>query len=133
MSLKSVQLVGDHKGDPAKELLTKFGKLDDVDVKMNRILVAYYIRPEKTKSGIYLTDTTRKEDEWQGKVGLVLKLGPSAYADDKTFAPEDAVAIGDWVMFRPSAGLDCQIRGHKCKLVFEGDIEMRISSPDAVF
>lgn len=133
MSLKSVQLVGDHKGDPAKELLAKFGKLDDATVKMNRILVAYYIRPEKTKSGIHLPDSVRKEDEWQGKVGLVIKLGPSAYADPNLFAPEDAVSVGDWVMFRPSAGLDCQIRGHKCKLLFEGDIEMSISSPDTVY
>lgn len=134
MSLKKVQLVGDHKGDPAKELLEKFAGIKiDARAKMNRILVAYYVRPEKTKSGIILTDNFRKEDEYQGKVGLVVAMGPSAYADANMFAPEDKVSVGDWVMFRPSAGLDCQIRGHKCKLLFEGDIEMDMSSPDVVY
>jgi len=72
-----------HEEDPRTEILNKVGSLDGVEVFGSDVLVALYIRPQKTKSGIILADSTREEDRWQGKAGLILKLGPTAYTDDE--------------------------------------------------
>src|SRR5258708_1565369 len=64
-----------HDGDPRKELMKKAGKLVDTELMGNAILVAVYMRPKMARYGtlsLELTDPTRKEDEYQGKVGLVL-------------------------------------------------------------
>ena len=65
-----------------QEILDKCGNTDGIDVLHNQILVAIYIRPEVTQGGIYLADQTIKEDEYQGKCGLVLKSGPLAFKSD---------------------------------------------------
>ena len=64
-----------HDADPRQTLLDKVGELSGVEVFGGDILVAIYKRPEKTKSGLILVDSTRGEDVHQGKVGLVLKIG----------------------------------------------------------
>ena len=65
------------------------------------VMVLQYIRPDgKTLSGgarIYYADQTRKEDEYQGRVGLVLAVGPDAYKDPVKFPSGPWVKQGDWV------------------------------------
>ncbi|MEN9931891.1 MAG: hypothetical protein RIS17_464 [Pseudomonadota bacterium] len=100
-----------------------------VHLLRNRVLVATYIRPEKTSGGIIRPDQLREEDKWQGKAGLVLKIGPSAFdfeEIDEEIEDELALAradhahpdvadiarramnehnvpqVGDWVFFRGS-------------------------------
>ena len=63
----------EHDVDPREGLLKKIGDLSKVEVFNNQILVAVYLRPEKTKSGILLPGQTRDEDKYQSKVGLVIK------------------------------------------------------------
>jgi hypothetical protein len=60
-----------HAVEPAKVLTDELGSLDDIQVFNNEVLVAIYVRPEKTNSGIILPGQTRDEDRHQGKVGLV--------------------------------------------------------------
>ena len=76
-------MIMDHAVDPKQKLLEDLGDLSTVEIFNNQILVAVYIRPNKTKSGIYLSDQSREEDKVQGKVGLVVKKGPSAFVDDE--------------------------------------------------
>ena len=61
--------------DPRKDLLDRVGNLDELKIFNNQVLIATYIRPEKTKGGIIMTQNTRDEDRYQSKVGLVLKFG----------------------------------------------------------
>ena len=70
-----------HENDPKENIKKDIGDLSTVELFNNQVLVAVYVRPEKTKSGIYLTDKLREEDKFQGKVGPVLKLGASAFDD----------------------------------------------------
>ena len=63
----------EHAEDPRQKLLSDIGNIDTLKIYNNWILCAVYKRPEKTASGIYLSDGVRKEDEYQGKVGLVVK------------------------------------------------------------
>jgi len=130
-----------HDEDPRSEILNKVGDLGNVEVFGSDVLVALYIRPQKTKSGIILADTTRDEDRWQGKAGLILKLGPTAYIDDEGSKFRD-LKEGDWVVFRPSDGWPVTLNSSAniaskdavaCRVVTDINIRMRISSPDAIY
>ena len=46
------QMAMSHTTDPKKELLGKVGNVEGIDVFNNAVLVAIYVRPTKTKSGI---------------------------------------------------------------------------------
>jgi len=123
-----------HEADPRDELIKSVGDLSKVKIFNNHILCAVYKRPEKTKSGLYLTDNTRKEDEYQGKVAVVLKKGPFAIQDDAqtSFNGQD-VAEGDWVVFRVSDGWQVTVNGVLCRMLQDIQVRMTIDSPDVVF
>ena len=129
-----------HDEDPKLEILKKAGDLTDVEVFGNDILVALYIRPQKTKSGIILADATRDEDRYQGKAGLILKIGPTAYVDDDGNKFRD-INVGDWVVFRPSDGWPVSLNGVgsgsrdaiPCRVISDINIRLRVSSPDAIY
>jgi co-chaperonin GroES (HSP10) len=124
-----------HKIDPAKDLWDKIGDLKGIrDLYFGEIMVAIYQRPEQTASGLYLSDKTRDEDKFQGKVGLVLKKGPRAFEDegDIKFHGQN-VEIGDWVVFRPSDGWQWNVNKVECRMLRDVDIKARISAPDTVW
>jgi len=126
--------VMDHALDPKKELLSVLGDTSNVEIFNNQILVAIYIRPEKTVGGIILTNTIRDEDKWQGKIGLVIKKGPSAFVDDsKNWFNGVTVDVNDWVIFRPSDGWGLTVNGIMCRLLDDTVIRGRVSHPDQVF
>jgi len=125
-----------HIVDPVEELFDKIGDLSEIVVPFNKVLVAIYMRPKETKSGIHLPDQVRQEDVYQGKSGLILKKGPMAFQDDDKVKfhglnPE----VGEWIVFRPSNGMKLDIRskdGH-CILLSDTQVELVIPSPDMVF
>lgn len=123
-----------HEGDPAKEILARVGELDQVQIFGNYVLLGVYERPEKTKSGLYLSQQTRQEDQYQGKAALVLKKGPHAFVSDTDydFKGQD-VAIGDWVAIFVSDGRKVVVNGQLCRLVEDQHIRMKIPAPDIVY
>ena len=130
-----------HEEDPRSEILDKAGDLTNVEVFGSDILVALYLRPQKTKSGIILADSTRDEDKWQGKAGLILKLGPTAYVDEDGNKFRD-INVGDWVVFRPSDGWPVTLNAANsviskdaipCRVVNDIHIRLRVSSPDSIY
>ena len=130
-----------HEEDPRSEILNKVGDLKDVEVFGSDVLVALYLRPQKTKSGIILADATRDEDKWQGKAGLIVKLGPTAYVDEDGNKFRD-IKEGDWVVFRPSDGWPVTLNtansvtskdAVSCRIVTDIHIRMRISAPDVIY
>lgn len=123
-----------HTVDPREAILKEVGDLSSVEIFNNQILVAIYIRPEKTSGGIILANQTRDEDKWQGKMGLVLKKGPSAFIDESQnwFNGID-VAVGDWVFFRPSDGWGLEVNGVLCRLLDDTVIRGRTPSPDMIW
>src|ERR1700694_5306173 len=92
---KRPNMLMEHKVDPAKAIVDAVGNLDKFRVMANRILLGVYELPEKTKSGIILTDRYRGESEHQGKAMLVLKMGSRACVSDDhyTFHPDDVVEV----------------------------------------
>jgi co-chaperonin GroES (HSP10) len=124
----------DHAVDPKVALRKEIGSVDTVEVFNNQLLVAVYIRPQKTKSGIYLTDKTTDEDRFQSKVGLVLKKGPSAF-NDSTGEWFNGVEIqeGDWIVFRPSDGWSITVNNVLCRMIDDINIKGRVDNPDRVW
>ena len=74
-------MVMTHDEDPKDAILAALGDIEKFKVFHNEVVVAVYLRPEKTKSGIFLPDSHRDEDRHQSKVGLVVKMGPEAFDD----------------------------------------------------
>jgi len=127
-------IVMNHAVDPRTAILDQVGDLSKVEIFNNQILVAIYIRPEQTVGGILLPNQTRDEDKWQGKMGLVLKKGPSAFVDESQnwFNGID-VAVGDWVIFRPSDGWGIEVNGVLCRLLDDTVIRGRAQKPDMIW
>ena len=120
--------------DPAQELRDKIGFIDDVEIPRNSVLLAIYLMPEKTKSGILLHHETRDENLYQGKACLVVKKGPIAFQDEEKykfhgFNPK----LGDWVVIRPSDGLKLDLNKVRCVLIADTSIKAVIPSPDVVW
>lgn len=127
--------------DPKQALLQKVGDLSGIQIYGSDVLVAVYMRPEKTKAGIILTDNMRGEDAHQGKVGLIVKMGPTAYRDESGNKFRD-IEEGMWATFRASDGFPVLLNPNNsvtskdavlCRIITDINIRMTTSEPDAVF
>jgi len=123
-----------HEKDPKQALFEQVGDLSKVEVFNMQVLVAVYIRPEKTKSGLYLSDKARDEDRYQSKVGLIIKKGPTAFVDKdgEWFSGLD-IKEGDWIVFRPSDGWNITVNGTLCRMLDDMSVRARIEHPDQVW
>ena len=123
-----------HAVDPASKLKKELGPLDDIEIFHNQVLAAVYIRPEQTAGGVYLTETTRGEDRFQSKVGLIVKTGANAFVDpDGVWFKDVNLAVGDWVIFRPSDGWSITINGVLCRILDDTVIRGTTKNPDKVW
>lgn len=124
----------EHSENPADTIRKEMGDISDIEIFHNQVLVAIYVRPEKTKSGLYLSSQTRDEDKYQGKVGLIIKKGADAFVDDsgKWFKGVN-LDVGDWIYFRPSDGWQITVHGQLCRILDDTDVRGRIPQPDAVW
>lgn len=126
--------------DPKQALLDSLGDISGLEVFHNLVMVATYIEPETTAGGIYLPDMTLKESRFQGKVGLVVKLGPLAFKDDKVAQFGGVVVnLGDWVWFRPSDGSEFfsvdkqKSTGTSCRFFEDTQIKGRVADPSRLW
>lgn len=128
---KSMQNM-EHVTDPKDDLLKSLGDLSGVEVFGRNILVVTYVRPHKTAGGVLLPDAHRKEDEYQGKVGLIIKVGPDAFENDPDIKCTLGAKIGDWVTYRHADGVARSINGVHCRnLPWEYLLE-KIDHPDRI-
>ncbi|MCB8880120.1 hypothetical protein ACELLULO517_07725 [Acidisoma cellulosilytica] len=127
-----------HEDDPREKLTSQLGDISEIEIFNNQILVALYERPEKTAAGLFLPDKTRQEDQYQGKVGLVVKKGPLAFENDaRNDFQGQTVEIGDWIVFRVQDAWPLAVNGPKeqvkCRMMEDVHVRLRISSPDDVY
>jgi co-chaperonin GroES (HSP10) len=124
--------------DPAdviyKNVGMKNGKIPGFELMANRVLLGLYVRPEKTKGGLYLSDTTRAEEKYQGKAAVVLMIGPTAFVSDSHFNfLGQKVEVGDWVSIWTTDGKAISINNADCRVIRDQDIAMKIPAPDQVY
>ena len=122
-----------HEEDPSVKLLEELGDLSQVELFHNQVLLAVYIRPTKTKSGLYLTDKHTDEDRYQSKVGLLVKKGPMAFEQDGNWFSGLEFKENDWLVFRPSDGWSITVNGVLCRIFDDINIKGRVQHPDAVW
>ncbi|UOF80290.1 co-chaperonin groeS [Caudoviricetes sp.] len=127
------QMMMDHEGDPRQQLLEKLGDISNIELFHNQVLLAVYIRPQKTKSGLYLTDSHVDEDRYQSKVGLLVKSGPQAFEQDGNWFSNLNFNENDWLVFRPSDGWSITVNGVLCRIFDDINIRGRVPHPDAVW
>lgn len=120
--------------DPKKALIEAVGDLSKAVVFDDLVLVATFIRNEKTKGGLFLPTEHLKEDEYQGKVALVLKAGPLAYSDWEDEAVRGQKAKPHtWVVSAIKDGWPVQINGVACRFIPYEKIRARVEDPTMVF
>ena len=122
--------------DDKRAIFDELGDLSDVRLPLNRIMLAIWKAPERTRGGIIRPDSVRDEDIYQGVVGLVVKMGPHAYESNDAidWVADDCCAVGDWVMFRRGEGFRVRVGKTEC-IVMESErgIKMVLPRPDLVY
>lgn len=121
--------------DPKKGILEAIGDIGSADVLTDLVLVGTFIRNEKYKgTTIILPTQVLQEDEFQGKVGLVLKVGPLAFGDweNETERGQNA-KLHTWVVFAIKDTWPIQVNGVACRVVPYDKLRMRLADPSMVF
>ena len=128
------QLQMQHDVEPKEKILSDLGDISNIELFNNQILLATYVRPEKTKSGLYLSDKYRDEDVYQSKCGLLIAMGPAAFQDDTgAWFNNTNFNLHDWLIFRSSDGWSITVNGVNCKMLADTQIKARVSHPDAAW
>ena len=123
-----------HEADPKEKLLADLGDISKIELFNTNVLVAVYVRPEKTKGGIIMSSKSLDEDRYQSKVGLVVKTGPSAFVEsDGKWFNGLKIKVGDWLVFRPSDGWNITVNGVLCRMFDDASFKGRIPHPDNVY
>jgi len=103
----SIQKAREVASSTASDATRHFNALGDFNdtVLHSQVLCMTYVQPDVTEGGIYLPDDAIQEDRFQGKIALVVAMGPGAFKDDKIAQFHGAkIEVGDWVLVRPSDG-----------------------------
>jgi hypothetical protein len=128
------------QANPKRAILDAVGDLSQYEVFHNLVLIGTYIGPEKIGS-IIRPDKSVAEDRFQGKVGLVLRIGPGAFKDEghiKFYGV--TVNEGDWIVYRPSDALEQLVRkqgtvndGVSVRLIEDAHIKGRLQDPSVLY
>jgi len=128
--------------DLKKVILDKLGDISAVEVAQNEVLLAIFMRPETTASGLVIPGA-QKEDRYQGKAGLVVKIGEACVFEHKDEYSGAAfkldVKLHDWVVVRTSDTWTFDLTSDPnafsisdfvpCRLVRDKLIRLRVPSP----
>jgi len=117
------------------EIMSGIGPdLDKVTVATNHVLVGIWMRPDKTKGGVLLTQKTRDEDKWQGKTGFVIKKGPIAFkSDDRNDFGDFSPAFGECVLYGVNDGLSFDVNGVHCRLLQDVHVRAVVPNPEMIW
>ena len=120
--------------DPREAILKMIGDLSGLELVGDQVLLGIYIRPEKTKGGIIRPTVNVQEDVWQGKVGLVLKMGPDAFRDRQTGdLYEQRFEVGEWAIFDVNNSRSVQIREVPCRWIRDIHLIGKVKDPLMIF
>lgn len=123
----------DAQGDVRTTLLRELGEIAQEKVLHGQVLVATH-PGNKYHPGTHLlrTDKDLLESQYQGTVFLVLAVGPEAFTDNPKLAIRHQIKaeVGDWVLARPSDGMQLLIRQVPCRLFEDANIKMIVTAPE---
>ena len=133
---KNMEALGNcESADQQKEML--LGMLGDISGQRplgNRVLVATYVTRQISKGGIIFVDKRKDASRFEGKVGLVIAVGPGAFKYDGAYPWEGPKpAVGDWVWYRASDAPERWIRDVSCRTIEDDRIEGITDDPVAIY
>ena len=116
--------------NPKQAIIDFIGDLSGFEVMADRVLVGIFMRPEKTAGGIIRPTANKEEDVWQGKVGLVLKWGPTAFMNPETGdLYEQRVEVGEWGVFKVGDGWQLEVNKMPCRMIKDTNLIAKIKDP----
>lgn len=122
-----------HDQDPRAALLAKVGAEIPTPIGA-QVCIATYVRPDVTAGGIYRPDSHKAEDIYQGKVGLIIAMGPIAFQEDeKTKFGGVIPALHDWVLFPVGNTRSFDLNGTPCRMIDDVSIMGIVSRPDSIY
>lgn len=121
-ALMSNRLLELSQADDVKKMLIEMTRevVDTYELFDDDVLLGTYIEPEKTAGGIIKTHKALDESRWQGKVGLLLKIGPGAFKYDRSgvFKFEGKTPeLHTWCVYRGSDGWEIGLNGVSCRII----------------
>src|SRR6185312_5199214 len=130
-----------HDRDPREDIREDVGAVTDtIDPLGAGVLIVMYERGKgkgeaKTAGGIILANKTLDEDKYQGKAGLVMKLGPIAFTDDASHQWGDRVPqVGDWVMVNVGDSFAFDLPGdRRARIVEDVNVKAILRHQDMVW
>ena len=118
------------KVDPIEEENEETEKAKQLpEPKGYKILIAMPGAEEKTEGGIIKAAVSRQLEEVGAMYGLVLKLGPDAYADKNRFPNGPYCEEGDLILMRSYSGTRFRIHGKEFRLINDDSVEAVIQDP----
>lgn len=104
--------------DLAKQhIFDQLGSLDGLEIFGRQVLVGVYVRPAMNpRNGWTVIESRQQEDWYQGKVALIIALGPDAFVGDESYRKAnfpDGIApkVGDWMFMNASTGMQMNMCG----------------------
>ena len=132
-AMRKMRAIAEASTDPKAAILKELGK-HKTEVFHSKVLVAQYVRPARTKGGLYLPDTKVEEDRFQGNIFLVIGMGPGAFKDDNIAKFHGAkLQVGDWVMCVAADGVALFINEVPCRLYEDARILMKVENPEIYY
>lgn len=100
------------------------------------ILVAVYNRADQKSKGGILIPGTNREDEFQGKVGMVVAVGPMCCEENspgyQAWFGDEAPKRGDWVILNTRDGFSVLMGDMLFRLVEWKYLRLGADTPDGV-
>ena len=97
-----------------------------------RILILPHEPKATTKGGIMLAKQTLEKERIAAIVGLVVSVGPSAYADKEKFPDGPWCKEGDFIIFGRYAGARFNIEGGSMRLLNDDEVLAVINDPEDI-
>ena len=94
-----------------------------------KLLIAIPSKEEKTEGGILLTEDTRRREEAASITGMILKIGPDAYADTERFPGGPWCKEGDWIVMRSYTGTRIEVHGQEFRIINDDSVEAIVEDP----
>lgn len=112
---------------------------DAIGVYGDDCLIAMFNRSDlgeaKTSGGIILPDQTTAEDDFQGKVGMLMKVGPDFQTKDGNaeFFGLNVPKVGDWIMVRVGDTYSFKVKGKMFRMCEAKMLRGAVTKPDVIW
>lgn len=100
------------------------------------VLLATYVAPEKSAGGIMRIQKSMDEDRFQGKCGLLLKMGPAAFKYDRSglYAFDgEPPKLHTWQVYRMSDGWEISLHGVSCRIIRANALRGEVANPTDIW